>query len=309
MGEAESLEQESNLKRVLQSGKFAITAELGPPKGAKRAVIERKAKLLGDWADALNVTDNQTAVTRMSSLAACAIIRSLGLEPVLQMTARDRNRIAIQSDILGAHALDIHNVLFLSGDHVSLGNHPGAKPVYDIDSIQMIQIVKKMRDEGKFLSGDGIKGERPWMFIGAASNPFAPPFEFRPIRLAKKIRAGAQFIQTQVVFDLNRFKEFMAEVRRMGLHEKVFILPGVMPVKSVKVLKYMAKQVPGVLVPPELIARMKAAKDQQAEGIKIAVETVQQLQEIEGVRGVHIMAFMWEEVVPEVIQQAELAER
>jgi len=296
----------SGLHAALLSGKFVVTAELGPPKGAKREVIERKAKLLGDWVDALNVTDNQTAVTRMCSLAACAILSGMGLEPVLQMTARDRNRLAIQSDILGAHALGVHNVLCLSGDHVSMGNHPGAKPVYDIDSIQMVGMVRRMRDEGRFLSGDEIKGERPRMFIGAASNPFAPPLEFRPLRLEKKVRAGAQFIQTQVVFDLQRFAEFMAEVRRLGLHKRAFLLPGVMPVKSAKVLKYMATQVPGVMVPRELIARMEGASDQKEEGIEIAVETVQALREEEGVSGVHLMAFMWEEVVPEIVERAAL---
>lgn len=303
------MEFEGNLKRVLEGGEFAVTAELGPPKSSTRSVIERKGEILGDWVDALNVTDNQTAATRMSSLAACAILRGMGLDPVLQITARDRNRLAIQGVVLGAAALGIKNVLCLTGDHISLGNDPGARAVYDIDSIQMVQMVKKMRDEGRFLAGDEIEGERPQMFIGAACNPFAPPFEFRPIRLAKKVRAGAQFIQTQVVFDLRRFEEFMAEVRRRGLHERVYILPGVMAVKSAKVLKYMARQVPGVLVPQELIARMEAAQDQKAEGITIAVETIQRLREIEGVRGVHLIAFMWEEAVPEIVERAGLRKK
>ncbi|OGF57646.1 MAG: 5,10-methylenetetrahydrofolate reductase [Candidatus Fraserbacteria bacterium RBG_16_55_9] len=295
---------ESNLKRILESAGFAVTAELGPPKGADRHVIENGAKLLGDWVDAINITDNQTAVTRMSSLSACAIVKSMGLDPVLQITARDRNALAIQSDILGASALGIRNVLCLTGDHISMGNHPKSKGVHDIDSIQMVQMVRKMRDEGVFLSGDRITGEKPAVFIGAAENPLAPPPEFRVVRLGKKANAGADFIQTQVIFDVERFRVFMAQVRERKLHEKLAILPGVMPVKSAKVMNYMNTKVPGVRVPDELIQRMQASPDAKAEGVTICVQLIQALKEIEGVRGVHIMAVQWEEVVPEIVERA-----
>lgn len=296
----------SNLKRVLEAGRFAVTAELGPPKNADQGVIERKARALADWVDAINITDNQTAVVRMSSLAACSIVAAMGLDPVLQITARDRNRLAIQSDVLGASALGVHNVLCLTGDHVRLGNHPGAKGVHDIDSVQMVQTIQRMRDEGRFLSGVEIKRARPQMYIGAACNPFAPPYEFRPVRLAKKVRAGADFIQTQVVYDIERFEAFMSEVRRQGVHERVHILPGVMPVKSAKVMRIMRDQVSGVMVPPALVERMESSSDQQDEGIRIAVETIEALKEIEGVAGVHIMAFAWEEIVPELVERARL---
>ena len=298
----------SHLQEILESGRFAVAAELGPPKSADRSVIEHKAQLLGDWADAINVTDNQTAVTRMSSMAACAILVSMGLDAVFQITCRDRNRLAIQNDILGASALGIRNVLCLTGDDVSMGNHPDAKRVHDLGSIEMVQAVQRMRDHGKFISNDDLKGEGPQMFIGAASNPFAPPYDFRPVRLAKKIRAGAQFIQTQCVFDIERFKAFMVDVRQMGLHEQVHILPGVMPVKKAAIMKFMAQNVPGMSIPQELVERMEAAADPEEEGIRICVETIQALREIEGVHGVHIMALMWEKIVPEIVQRAKLRE-
>jgi len=298
----------SRLQEVLESGTFAVAAELGPPKSADRTVIERKAELLGGWADAINVTDNQTAASRMSSMAACSILVDKGIDAVFQITARDRNRLAIQNDVMGASALGIRNVLCLTGDDVSLGNHPDAKRVHDLGSIEMVQAVKRMRDNGKFISNDDLTGEGPQMFIGAASNPFAPPHDFRPVRLAKKVRAGAQFIQTQCVFDLERFKAFMADVREMGLHEQVHIMPGIMPVKKPGIMKFMAKNVPGMMIPDELITRMDSAADPEEEGVQIAVETIETLREIEGVHGVHIMAFMWEKIVPEIVQRANLRE-
>jgi len=303
------MNSESNLKRVLNSGHFAVTAELGPPKGADRNAIEEGAKLLGDWVDAINITDNQTAVTRMSSLSACAIVRSMGLDPVLQITARDRNALAIQSDVLGASALGIRNVLCLTGDHISMGNHPKSKGVHDIDSIQMVQMIRRMRDEGVFLSGDKITGERPLVFLGAAENPLAPPQEFRIVRLEKKAKAGAQFIQTQVVFDVAHFQAFMRQVCERGLHERLAILPGVMPVKSAKVMKYMNTKVPGVRVPEELIQRMESASDAKAEGVNICIELIRALRDMEGVRGVHIMAVQWEDVVPEIVERAGVREK
>lgn len=308
---------ESNLKRVLESGKFAVTAECGPPKGADRRVIEEKAKILKDWVDGANVTDNQTAVTRMSSLAACAILKSLDLDPVFQLTCRDRNRIALQSDILGAYALGLRNILCLTGDHHSAGNHPQAKGVFDLDSVHLIETMRQMRDAGLFLSGDKLEGERPAMFIGAVENPFAPPYPFRAIRLKKKIEAGAEFIQTQIVYNVQRFREFMARADDLGVLDKVYILAGVSPIKTPGAAKYMRDNVPGMDVPSEIVSRMEAAgkglEDKKTraeawkqEGIKICVEIIQQLKEIQGVAGVHIMAIEWEEAVPQIVAQAGL---
>lgn len=306
---------ESNLKRVLESKKFAVTAECGPPKSADRKVIEEKAKILKNCVDAVNVTDNQTAVTRMSSLAACGILASLGLDPVFQLTCRDRNRIALQSDILGAHALGIRNLLCLTGDHHSAGNHPQAKGVFDLDSLHLLETARKMRDEGLFLSGDKLDGERPTLFIGAVENPFAPPYPFRAIRLKKKVAAGAQFIQTQIVYNVSRFREFMQGAGDLGLLDRVYILAGVCPIKTPGAAKYMRDNVPGMDVPNEIVTRMESAgqgiEDKKAraeawrqEGIKLCAELIRQLREIRGVAGVHIMAIEWEEAVPEIVKQA-----
>lgn len=301
---------DSRLEKILSRGDFAVTSECGPPRGADPEIIRKKGTLIKDFVDAINVTDNQTSVVRMSSFSSCVILKQMGINPVLQMVTRDRNRIAIQSDILGAAALGINNILCLSGDHQKFGDHAKAKNVYDLDSIHLIQTVKQMRDEGKFLGGDDIKG-KPRFFIGAAANPFADPFEFRVIRLAKKVAAGAQFIQTQCIYNLDRFKEWMQLVRDRGLHEKVHILGGVTPMKSLGMSNYMKKMVPGMDVPDELIARIKGVpKEKQAEeGIKMCVETIQQLREIEGVHGVHIMAIEWEEMVPHIVQNAGLLPR
>jgi len=298
----------SNLEKVLEAGHFAVTAELGPPKGANADVIRRKAELLKDCCDAINVTDNQTAVVRMSSVAACALLRQMGLDPVLQMTCRDRNRLAIQADILGASALGIRNILCLTGDHQKFGNHPTAKNVYDIDSIQLIQIIKALRDEGKFACGEPVKGEVPF-FIGAAANPFADPYEFRPLRLAKKVKAGVDFIQSQAVFNVEKFRDYMARVRDMGLLDKVYFLAGVIPVKSLGMMRYMRDYVSGLDIPDELVRRMEDAEDVKAEGVRICIEIINQLREIPGVRGVHIMAVAWESIVPQVVEQAGLLPR
>jgi len=300
----------SRLEKILAKGIFAVTSECGPPRGADPEVIRKKGMLIKDSVDAINVTDNQTSVVRMSSLSSCVILKQMGADPVLQMVTRDRNRIAIQSDILGAAALGLNNILCLSGDHQKFGDHAKAKNVYDLDSIHLIQTVKQMRDEGKFLGGDEIKGV-PRLFIGAAANPFADPFEFRVIRLAKKVAAGAQFIQTQCIYNLDRFKRWMELVRARGLHEKVYLLGGVTPLKSLGMANYMKKMVPGMDVPDEIITRLKGVpKEKQAEeGIKICVETIQQLKEIEGVKGVHIMAIEWEEMVPRIVKEAGLLPR
>ncbi len=301
---------DSHLEKILEQGDFAVTSECGPPRGVDPESIRKKGELLKESVDAVNVTDNQTSVVRMSSLSSGVILKQAGIEPVLQMVTRDRNRIAIQSDILGAAALGFNNILCLSGDHQKFGDHATAKNVYDLDSIHLIQTVKQMRDEGKFLGGDELKGV-PRLFIGAAANPFADPFDFRVLRLAKKVAAGVQFIQTQCIFNMERFSTWMQQVRDRGLHEKVHILGGVTPMKSVGMANYMKKMVPGMDVPDELIARIKGVdKEKRAEeGIKIAVETIQQLKEIEGVHGVHIMAIEWEEMVPVITEQAGLLPR
>ncbi|MFZ5865598.1 MAG: methylenetetrahydrofolate reductase [Thermodesulfobacteriota bacterium] len=301
---------DSRLEKILRSGQFAVTGECGPPRGADPDVIREKCKLLKDKADAFNITDNQTSVVRMSSIASSVVMMQEGMEPVMQMVCRDRNRIAIQSDILGGAALGIKNMLCLSGDHQKFGDHPQAKNVFDLDSMQLLQTVRRMRDDGKFLSGEDIK-KPPKLFVGAAENPFADPFEIRVPRLAKKVKAGAEFIQTQCIFNMKKFREWMKGVVDRGLHEKIFILGGVTPFKSFGMARYMAKNVPGMDVPDELLARMKdTPKEKQAEeGIKIAVEIIQELRQIQGIAGVHIMAIEWEEKVGEIAEKAGLLPR
>jgi len=300
----------SQLKRVLDKGEFAVTAECGPPKSADPDAVMKKAELLKGKVDAVNVTDNQTAIVRMSSLAACALLKECGLDPVLQMVVRDRNRIALQSDILGASAIGIRNLLCLSGDHQSFGNQPQAVGVFDLDSIQFVQVVKTMRDEGTIIGGDPLT-KSPDIFIGAAVNPFADPLSFRIIRLAKKIKAGVDFIQTQCIYNLKRFEEWVDMARDRGLTEKVHILGGVTPLKSAGMAKYMKNRVPGMDVPDDVIKRMEGVpKDrQQQEGIQICVETIQRLKEIPGISGIHVMAIEWEKVVEEIVERAKLLPR
>ena len=287
-----------------------MTSECGPPRGADPEVIRKKGELLKGVVDAINVTDNQTSVVRMSSLASCVILKGMGFDPILQMVCRDRNRIAIQSDILGAAALGINNILCLSGDHQKFGDHPKAKNVFDIDSVQLINTVRALREEGKFIGGEDVKG-KPILFIGAAENPFADPFEIRAARLGKKVKAGCQFIQTQCIYNLERFERWMGMVRDRGLHETCAILAGVTPFKSVGMARYMKNQVPGMDVPDTMIERMKGVpKEKQAEeGMKICVETIQRLREVPGVRGIHIMAIEWEEKVSEIAKAAGLLPR
>ena len=288
-----------NLERVLTRGHFAVTAECGPPRGADPDVIRRKGDLLKGYVDAVNVTDNQTAVVRMSSMASCLILKDMGLDPVLQMTVRDRNRIALQSDVLGASALGIRNILCLTGDHQSFGDHPGAKNVHDIDSVQLIDTLRIMRDEGKFLSGQEIKG-RPDLFIGCVENPFADPFEIRALRLAKKVKAGAQFVQTQCVFNVEKFARWMEMVRDLGTHEKAYILAGITPMKSPGMARYMKNSVPGMDVPDSLIERMGSVPKEKYrdEGVAICLETIDAVRNIEGIAGIHIMAIEWEDISP-----------
>jgi methylenetetrahydrofolate reductase (NADPH) len=300
----------SRLEKILASGNLAVTSECGPPRGSDGEAITRKAEMIKDYVDAINITDNQTSVTRLCSLAACIRLKLMGLEPILQMVTRDRNRIALQSDILGAASFDIFNILCLSGDHQQFGDCPQGQNVFDIDSMQLIQTVRHMRDEGKFLGGDAIE-RPPRMFVGAACNPFADPFEIRVRRLAKKVAAGVEFIQTQCIYNLEKFELWMKQARDRGLHEKVYILAGVTPFKSAGMAKYMKNRVPGMDVPDEVVSRMSGVpkEKQPEEGISICVESIERLKEVEGVRGFHIMAIEWEEMVPEIVKRAGLYPR
>ncbi|MGD2126839.1 MAG: methylenetetrahydrofolate reductase [Desulfobacteraceae bacterium] len=300
----------SRLKEVLDKGEFAVTAECGPPQGADPEAVTEKAALLREKVDAINVTDNQTAIVRMSSLAACSLLKSEGLDPVLQVVVRDRNRIALQSDILGAAALGINNVLCLSGDHQSFGNQPDAAGVFDLDSIQFVQVVRAMRDDGVILGGEPLT-KPPNLFIGAAANPFGDPLGFRVVRLAKKIVAGADFIQTQCIYNLDRFERWTDMAKARGLTEKVYILGGVTPLKSAGMAKYIKSKVAGMDIPDDTIKRLESLpiKKQGEEGIEICVETIQRLKEMPGVRGVHVMAIEWEEKVAEIVEKAGLLPR
>jgi methylenetetrahydrofolate reductase (NADPH) len=300
----------STIEKILAAGHMAVTSECGPPRGSDPGAITKKAEMIKDHVDAINITDNQTSVTRMSSLASCIHLKQMGVEPVLQMVTRDRNRIALQSDILGAASFDIHNSLSLSGDHQSFGDCAQGQNVHDLDSIQLIQTVRMMRDEGKFLGGDEIK-RPPQMFVGAAANPFADPFEIRAARLAKKVAAGVEFIQTQCIFNLDKFETWMKQICDMGLDDKVAILAGITPFKSAGMARFMAKRVPGMDIPQEVVKRMAdTPKEQQPEeGIKIAIESIQRLKEVKGVKGFHIMAIEWEEKVPEIAEGGGLYPR
>ena len=320
------LKSGSNLERVIEDGHFAVTVEIGPPMDCDREIVLEKARLLKGLADAFNITDNQTGVVRLSSIASSALIMGEGLEPVMQMTCRDRNRLAIQADILGAAALGIKNCLCIAGDHQSFGaagrlkGHPGAKNVYDIDSIQMLSALRGMRDDGVQQGGDPLD-KRPPLFIGAAWTPLGDPIDIRPLRLRKKVEAGADFIQTQGVFDVDLFRDQMKIIFDMGLHERTAILAGIIVPKNLGMLKYMNSSVAGVSVPDGLMTRMeqaryaagddkkKARENQAEEGIKITVELIEQVREIPGIRGVHIQAIEWEHRVPEILKRAGLVPR
>lgn len=323
----------SNLEKALRAGYFVATGELGPPQSAARSEIAHKAQYLKGIVESVNITDNQTAVVRMSSISVAVMLMELGIEPNIQMTCRDRNRIAIQSDLLGAYALGARNLLCLTGDHQTFGNHPQSRNVHDLDSMTLLQMCRDMRDRKVFQCGDAIKGQEPRFFLGAAANPFADPFVFRPYRLGKKINAGANFIQTQIIFNVPKFREFMRRVVDLGLHEKVYLLAGVAPIKSLAAAKYMASKVPGMEVDAEYVQRMtdctkgmpslaeiKAMDDpaeakrarearknaSEEEGIRICVDVINECKEIEGVAGVHIMAIEWEEAVDEIVKRAQI---
>jgi methylenetetrahydrofolate reductase (NADPH) len=306
----DNMKSESNLEKVLKAGHFAFSGELGPPRGANAESVREKCAYLKGNVDMVNITDNQTAVVRMSSWAASLILIQEGLEPNFQMVCRDRNRLAMQADILGVYAHGVHNMLCLSGDHQQFGDHPQSKGVFDIDSMQLINMVKNMRDEGKFINGQDIDTP-PRLFIGAAANPFANPFEWRVHRLAKKVKAGADFIQTQCIYNMEKFREWIKQANDMGLTEKTYILAGVTPMKGVGMAKYMKNKVPGMDVPDEVIKRLQGVdkKKQADEGIKMACEQIEEFKEMKGVHGVHMMAIEWEHKVPEIAERAKVLPR
>jgi methylenetetrahydrofolate reductase (NADPH) len=291
------------LERVLRAGQFVVTAELAPPDSALAADVYERARLFDGYVDGMNATDGSGAHCHMSSVAMCALLTHVGYSPVLQISCRDKNRIAIQGDVLGAAAMGVSNVLCLSGDGVQVGDHPEAKPVFDLDSISLLETIRIMRDESRFLSGRPITSP-PQMFLGAAENPGAPPIDFRPYRLENKIAAGAQFIQTQYIYDIEQFRDFMAAARDLGLLEQCFILPGVGPLASARTALWIRNNVPGIHIPDAIIKRLEGAEQPKLEGRKICVELIQQIREIEGVSGVHIMAYRQEEAVGEIVRQS-----
>ena len=295
------------LERVLRSGKFVVTAELAPPDSALAEDVYERARLFDGYVDGMNATDGSGAHCHMSSVAMCALLTNVGYSPVLQISCRDKNRIAIQGDVLGAAAMGVCNVLCLSGDGVQVGDHPEAKPVFDLDSMSLLETIRVMRDESRYLSGRPITTP-PQMFLGAAENPSAPPFDFRPHRLAKKIAAGAQFIQTQYIFDIEHLRQFMTKSRDLGLLEQCFIIPGVGPLASARTALWIRNNVPGVHIPDEIIERLEGAKEPKLEGRKICVELIQQIREIEGTSGVHIMAYRQEDAVGDIVQQSGVLE-
>jgi methylenetetrahydrofolate reductase (NADPH) len=301
----------STLAKVLRAGHVGVAVEISPPIGPNPEAVQKQIATLKGYADAYNVTDNQSAMVHTSSLAVSIMLKQAGLEPVVQFTCRDRNRLGLQGDLLGAAAFGIVNVLALSGDHPIWGDHPQTKSVYDVDSINLIRIIRMMRDHQVFENGKPIPKRAPDFFIGAVENPFAPPYEFRPIRLAKKIVAGAQFIQTQLIYNVERFREFMKRVVDLGLHEKVYIMAGVGPIRSIKVAEYMANQVAGMDVPDKIVKRLQglSKEDQAKAGIDICCEVANEARQIEGVRGLHIMAVSWHEAVPQVAQNLGLYPR
>jgi methylenetetrahydrofolate reductase (NADPH) len=298
------------LAETLRSGRFAVTAEIGPPRGADPSVIVSKAEALRGWVDAANITDNQGGYTRLSSWAGSVLALGAGVEPVMQLTCRDRNRMALQADLISAGALGIPNVLLLTGDHPKFGDHPDAKPVFDMDSVQLTWTARLLRDHGRMLSGKAVKPAPNWL-IGAVENPFAPPARFRASRLGKKVAAGAEFVQTQFVFDVDRFASWMDEVRDLGLAERCSVIAGVGPIRTVKALEHITHNVPGIHVPEQFSRRLRGVPEHRVadEGESICVETIQALKEIPGVSGVHVMAFGYEQGVPEILRRAGIGPR
>jgi len=306
------MKTKSNLARILDIGQFVVTAEISPPQDTSFETIRRNANIIKGYVDAFNVPDGQAAVVAMASWAVCLVGMEEGLDAIVHMTCRDRNRIALQLDILAVSAFGVNNILCLSGDPISFGNHPRAKPVFDLDSIQLIRMVKTLRDEKKFDNGELIVGTEPRLFIGAAVNPSAQPLESAVNRLKDKVAAGADFVQTQPIYNIEGFKKWMELVREKGLHKEVKILAGITPVTSVAAARYMKTKVPNMDIPDRIIERLRKARNKEEaaeEGIKIAVETINQLKQIEGVAGVHIMTLQREEIIPNICNAASLYPR
>ncbi len=296
-------------ERVLRGGRFAVTTELAPPDSADPAQVYERASVFDGYVDAINATDGSGAHCHMSSIAVCGLLTRAGYSPIMQISCRDRNRIAMQGEILGASAMGVANILCLTGDGVQAGDHPQAKPVFDLDCMSLLRIGRNMRDKGTFESGRKLDHSPP-VFLGAAANPFAPPFDWRPLRLAKKIEAGAQFVQTQYCYDVPLLQNYMRRVRELGLHKQVYILVGVGPLASARTATWIRNNVPGVHIPDHVIKRLSGAENQRAEGIKLCIEIIQQIREIEGVAGCHIMAYRQEHTVPEIVERSGiLAER
>ena len=312
MPQNHTLPEIGTLERRLAAGQFAVTAEIVPPRVPALTAVTKKAKALEPVADAVNITDNASANVKMSSIAVCLYLAQMGIEPVFQVVCRDRNRLAMQADLLGVLAMGVQNVFAITGDHIIHGDHPQAKPVHDLDSVQLIQMFNRIRTEGLFASGVEVRAtpkfpiRTPHFFLGGAANPFGDPLPMHVLKMGKKRRAGADFIQTQCIFDMDRFREFMAIVRDSGLDEELYILAGVMPVKSSKALEFMADSVPGMRIPPDSIKRLAGADDPQEEGIKMTAEIVEELKEVPGVRGIHVMTVGWEAIIPELLSRTDL---
>jgi len=291
------------LERILRRGEFAVTAELNPPDSANPAEVYERAAIFDGWVDGINAVDASGANCHMSSVGICALLTRMGYAPIMQIACRDKNRIAIQGDVLGASAMGVQNILCLTGDGVQAGDQPGARPVFDLDSMSLLETIRMMRDEGKFLSGRKITTPPP-VFLGAAINPFVPPFDFRPLHFAKKVRAGAQFVQSQYCYDVPLLREFMKRVRDMGLDRQCFIMIGVGPLASAKTARWMKGNVPGVHIPDEVIRRIEGAADQKAEGKRLCIDIINEVKDIEGVHGVHVMAYRQEEYVAEIVHES-----
>lgn len=290
------------LERVLRAGVFAVTTEIAPPDSADPYEVYERAAVFDGYVDAINATDGSGANCHMSSVGMCSLLTRRGYSMVMQLSCRDRNRIAMQGDVLGASAMGVSSILCLTGDGVQSGDHPEAKPVFDMDCMTSLGMLRGMRDDGHFLSGRSLS-HPPQVFLGAAANPFSPPYDFRPLRLAKKVAAGAQFIQTQYCFDIDMLVEYMARVRDLGLHEKVFILPGVGPLASAKSAEWIRTNVAGVHIPDAVVKRLRGAENQAAEGVNVCIDMINQISEIEGVHGVHIMAYRQEHQVPDIVER------
>jgi 5,10-methylenetetrahydrofolate reductase len=291
------------LERILRRGEFAVTAELNPPDSADPNEVYDRGAVFDGWVDGINATDGSGANCHMSSVGICALLTRVGYAPIMQISCRDRNRIAIQGDVLGDAAMGVSNILCLTGDGVQAGDQPGAKPVFDFDCMSLLETIRTMRDEGQFLSGRKIVNP-PNVFLGAAINPFAPPYDFRPLRLKKKIEAGAQFVQSQYCYDVPLLREYMKRVVDMGLHEQCFILIGVGPMASARTAKWIRSNVPGVHIPDNIIARLEGAEKQKEEGKKLCIDLMQEIREIEGVSGIHVMAYRQEEFVAEIVHDS-----